>query len=136
MDGAHETPRRPHPRRGSGLRPLSPPRRPLRCSHSMMALVRLRTPRRRCISDRTEELMPRLGMTRQVLSAVFLTAMLAGVARSQSTARTVNGAVQGVVLATGVALFKGIPFAAPPIGDRRWKPPQAVANWQGVRDAT
>jgi len=80
--------------------------------------------------------MPRLGMTRQVLSAAFLTATLAGVARSQSTARTASGAVRGVVLATGIALFKGIPFAAPPIGDRRWKPPQAAANWQGVRDAT
>jgi para-nitrobenzyl esterase len=33
------------------------------------------------------------------------------------------------------AVFKGIPFAAPPTGSLRWKPPQAVARWEGVRSA-
>lgn len=32
--------------------------------------------------------------------------------------------------------FKGIPYARPPIGDLRWRPPQAAQNWQGVRQAT
>src|SRR5205085_1182775 len=32
-----------------------------------------------------------------------------------------------------VRVFKGIPFAAPPVGDLRWKPPQAPAKWEGVR---
>lgn len=32
--------------------------------------------------------------------------------------------------------FRGIPFAAPPVGDLRWKPPEAVEPWTGVRDAT
>ena len=75
-------------------------------------------------------------MIRQLLSGVLLAAALAGNARSQSKVRTANGTVQGVVLGTGIALFKGIPFAAPPIGDRRWKPPRPAANWQGVRAAT
>ncbi len=37
----------------------------------------------------------------------------------------------------GVALneFQGIPYAAPPVGDLRWKPPQALSPWQGVRQA-
>lgn len=34
-----------------------------------------------------------------------------------------------------VRMFKGIPFAAPPVGDLRWKPPQAAPHWTGVREA-
>jgi len=48
-----------------------------------------------------------------------------------------GGQVQGVFEADGrVAVFKGVPFAAPPVGDWRWKPPQPVEPWEGVRDAS
>jgi para-nitrobenzyl esterase len=46
---------------------------------------------------------------------------------------------QGIVAgadADGIRTFKGIPYAAPPVGPLRWKPPQAPAKWSGVRDAT
>ncbi|WP_295393128.1 carboxylesterase family protein [uncultured Thiodictyon sp.] len=48
---------------------------------------------------------------------------------------TDTGAVAGTIGA-GVREFKGIPFAAPPVGERRWAPPQALAPWSGVLDAT
>lgn len=48
--------------------------------------------------------------------------------------QTVNGKVQGRANADKtVRAFKGIPFAAPPVGELRWKAPQPVANWSGVR---
>jgi para-nitrobenzyl esterase len=49
--------------------------------------------------------------------------------------KTVNGLVEGTVEQSGVSSFKGIPFAAPPVGDRRWKEPQPVKNWSGKLDA-
>ncbi|MGI9329835.1 MAG: carboxylesterase/lipase family protein [Gammaproteobacteria bacterium] len=36
----------------------------------------------------------------------------------------------------GVAVFRGIPFAASPVGELRWRPPKPVKAWDGVRDAT
>jgi para-nitrobenzyl esterase len=49
--------------------------------------------------------------------------------------RTDDGAVRGMAAGT-VDEFLGIPYAAPPIGNLRWRPPQPPAEWQGVRDAT
>lgn len=47
-----------------------------------------------------------------------------------------NGLLEGTANAsTGIRSFKGIPFAQPPVGDLRWKEPQPVQNWKGVRKA-
>src|SRR5665213_1241451 len=35
----------------------------------------------------------------------------------------------------GVAVFRGVPYAAPPVGNLRWRTPQAVVPWQGVKEA-
>jgi para-nitrobenzyl esterase len=49
--------------------------------------------------------------------------------------RTANGMVEGTLEKSGVLSFKGIPFAAPPVGDLRWKEPQPAKNWEGVLKA-
>lgn len=60
-------------------------------------------------------------------------ALLAAPAQAAiSQAQTTAGAVQGEIV-NGVGEFKGIPFAAPPVGDLRWQAPQPVQPWQGVR---
>ena len=59
----------------------------------------------------------------------------ADVSASGPLVGTANGAVRG--LAHGaVDEFLGIPYAAPPVGALRWRPPQPAASWPGVRDAT
>lgn len=47
---------------------------------------------------------------------------------------TEAGLVRGVI--GNVSVFRGIPYAAPPVGHLRWKPPQLPEHWKGVRDAT
>ncbi|TCS18409.1 carboxylesterase family protein [Caulobacter sp. BK020] len=46
-----------------------------------------------------------------------------------------GGAIRGEARGAGAA-FRGVPFAAPPTGDRRWKSPAPVQPWTGTRDAT
>jgi para-nitrobenzyl esterase len=46
-----------------------------------------------------------------------------------------TGKLSGATLPSGVRAFKGIPFAAPPVGDLRWKAPAPAAKWEGVRKA-
>ncbi|MFN8668126.1 MAG: carboxylesterase family protein [Gemmatimonadaceae bacterium] len=54
---------------------------------------------------------------------------------SAPVVRIRDGAVRGVVAPSGVRVFRGIPFAAPPVGALRWREPQPVARWGGVRAA-
>ena len=64
---------------------------------------------------------------------ILLTAALA----SAAPVKTNTGDVEGTTVAgSNVRVFKGIPYAAPPVGDRRWKPPQPATAWDGVRKAT
>lgn len=47
---------------------------------------------------------------------------------------TQNGKVEGILQTnTGLHIFKGIPFAQPPVGALRWKAPQPVEDWEGIR---
>jgi para-nitrobenzyl esterase len=49
--------------------------------------------------------------------------------------RTTGGAIKGIV-ASDYRVFNGIPYAASPVGQRRWKPPRPASPWPGVRDAS
>jgi para-nitrobenzyl esterase len=52
---------------------------------------------------------------------------------AQKQIKIADGLLEGVTEKSGVHSFKGIPFAQPPIGDLRWKEPQPVNKWAGVR---
>jgi para-nitrobenzyl esterase len=75
---------------------------------------------------------------RKSLIAGFLVAAILAIAPfalSQiQNAKVTGGQLQGVV-ADGVASFKGIPFAAPPVGDLRWAAPQSAKGWTGIKKA-
>lgn len=72
-----------------------------------------------------------------ILSSLVLTSIpLSASATDTPVSVTVEtGALKGSI-ADGVASWKGIPFAAPPVGALRWRAPQPAAAWQGERDAT
>jgi para-nitrobenzyl esterase len=70
------------------------------------------------------------------LSFTLPAASFAATAGAASPVVAVEGSkVQGAV-EDGVASWKGIPFAAPPVGPLRWRAPQPAAAWEGVRPAT
>ena len=75
---------------------------------------------------------------KRILTFFVATLALAACATSvpESPVLTVDGGqIQGVVLddAPGVTVYRGIPYAAPPIGENRWRAPQPVVPWEGVR---
>ena len=51
------------------------------------------------------------------------------------TATVETGSLQGTT-EYNMNVFKNIPYAAPPVGDLRWRPPQPAASWNGTRDAS
>jgi para-nitrobenzyl esterase len=68
--------------------------------------------------------------------AILLVLSLTAGAFAQDRVKTANGTLEGISdKSSGIRSFKGIPFGEPPTGELRWKPPQPVKNWQGVRKA-
>ncbi len=64
--------------------------------------------------------------------AVFAAGL--GLAQTPAPVMIEDGLVQGTSEA-GLTVYRGIPFAAPPVGDLRWRAPQPAAKWEGVRMA-
>ena len=76
--------------------------------------------------------------TQLVVAAFSQATQASGAKTSNNTnlqVKTANGTLEGTLEKTGIRSYKGVPFAAPPVGDLRWKEPQPVQNWEGVRPA-
>src|SRR5690242_19116752 len=74
------------------------------------------------------------------IAATGTTAARAGIAAPAASGGapivvTSDGAVRGAVMPGGYA-FRGLPYAAPPTGNLRWRAPRPPAGWRGIRDAT
>jgi len=71
-----------------------------------------------------------------LIIAVFLMFVaVQSIAQQPSPVKVSEGMVQGT-FENGLTVYKGIPFAAPPVGDLRWKAPQPATKWDGVKQAT
>jgi para-nitrobenzyl esterase len=60
----------------------------------------------------------------------------ASFAQEAPSVAVTGGKIRGMLLKSGGAVFKGVPFATPPVGELRWREPVPVKAWTGVRDAT
>ena len=72
-------------------------------------------------------------MKKTILSLATLLLSMSMMAQTQ--VKTAEGILEGKDL-SGITIFKGVPFAAPPVGNLRWKAPQPMQKWEGVRKAT
>ena len=71
------------------------------------------------------------------IAFLLLSLAVATGATAADQVRTASGIVEGFTsLDKKIRIFEGIPFAAPPVGNLRWRPPQSVSSWTGVRETT
>jgi para-nitrobenzyl esterase len=71
-----------------------------------------------------------------LISILTLAASLAWADPVTLTARTTAGSVSSSIISGSIVAFKGIPYAAPPLGPLRWRPPQPPIPWGGIRNAS
>lgn len=74
---------------------------------------------------------------RIALASVLLASASTAYAQITKPVKTTDGLISGTPgKVEGVTAFKGIPFAAPPVGDLRWRAPAPVKAWKGIRDGS
>lgn len=71
-----------------------------------------------------------------ILGSLLIVAAASAAFADELTVKTSQGKLQGKAASGGVRAFLGVPFAAPPVGDLRWKAPMPAMKWKGTRDAT
>lgn len=75
--------------------------------------------------------MKKIKCNRLVLLALVIVSFTLKLSGQLSVVKTENGLVSGIKSGE-ISIFKGIPFAAPPVGELRWKAPHSVKSWSGV----
>lgn len=70
-----------------------------------------------------------------LVAALLLSGFTPQAPRPTPIVTVADGTLRGTQEPEGRMLFRGIPFAAPPTGPRRWRPPAPTTPWQGIRDA-
>jgi len=77
----------------------------------------------------------RLGLSLRAALAALALLAAGSPAVAQERIAIEAGTIEGIALASGVEAWLGVPFAAPPLRELRWQPPQPVAHWDGIRHA-
>jgi para-nitrobenzyl esterase len=71
---------------------------------------------------------------RHLICTLSLVLSIAVVKAQPTPVKVKEGLIQGT-FENGLAIYKGVPFAAPPVGELRWRVPQPAAKWDGIRMA-
>jgi para-nitrobenzyl esterase len=70
------------------------------------------------------------------LATACLVLSLTPAAAAADRVETKSGPIRGTLEGDGMRAFKGVPYAAPPVGPLRWQPPQAAVKWTDIRETT
>ncbi|HEV7138486.1 MAG TPA: carboxylesterase family protein [Steroidobacteraceae bacterium] len=78
----------------------------------------------------------RVGAALSIAALLVCATAIAAPSANRPVVTIAQGVLAGQADVQGVRSFKGIPYAEPPVGDLRWKPPVPASGWKGVRDAS